>query len=100
MDKKEAMEAMLDGKKVCRVDWIGDKNFIDYIHLSESFVDEDGDAIHIGILMKDDATWEIYEEPKETISEMEDKYIAAYDKGYKEGYEQALKDALNKVNSL
>lgn len=59
MTTKEAIRAMLDGKKVRVIDWLK----TEYIELSPcgNYTDEDNEYYQISIKDKE---WEIYEEPK------------------------------------
>ena len=59
MTTKEALQAMLDGKKVRVIDWLK----MEYIELSPcgNYTDEDNEYYQISI---NDKEWEIYEEPK------------------------------------
>lgn len=59
MTTKEAIQAMLDGKKVRKIDW----NKECYVLFNgEMFVDEEGE--HFSEFTFYETTWEIYEEPK------------------------------------
>ena len=57
MTTKEALQAMLDGKRVIPKEWVGAYVFFNGTH----FVREDGKQFLFGSL---EYEWEIYEEPK------------------------------------
>ena len=63
MTTKEAIQAMLDGKKVCRYSWGRNSGYIYFIN--GCFADEKDDVI-LADLSGDD--WEIYEEEKQTVT--------------------------------
>ena len=71
MNKKEAIKAMLDGKKVRRRYWPEDK----YLVMNERGVIVDEDNSNEDINLAAFYVWEIYEEPKKKVT----MYKFAYD---------------------
>lgn len=75
MTTKEAIQAMLDGKKVREIDW--DKDF--YILFNGGmFVDEEGKLFSEFTLYS--SGWEIYEEQKPVQTETIEKWLYKYEK--------------------
>ena len=60
MNTKEAIHAMIDGKKVYRKSWKND--YVDYFYFDGECFRDEQDVLLICDFHGDD--WEIYEEPK------------------------------------
>ena len=77
MTTKEAIQAMLDGKKVRAIGWLK----TEYIELSPrgNYTDEDHEYYQIGI---NDKEWEIYEEPKSKKTVTIEKWLCKSEKGF------------------
>ena len=74
MTTKEAIQAMLDGKKVRVIDWLE----TEYIELSPcgNYTDEVNEYYQISITDKE---WEIYEEPKPKQTVVIEKWLCLFD---------------------
>ena len=72
MTTKEAIQAMLDGKKVRVVNWLK----MEYIELSPcgNYTDEDNEYYQISIKDKE---WELYEEPKPKQTVIIEKWLCS-----------------------
>lgn len=74
MNTKEAIQAMLDGKKVREIDW----NKECYILFNgDMFVDEEGE--HFSEFTSYSSIWEIYEEPKPVQTVTIEKWLCIED---------------------
>lgn len=74
MNTKEAIQAMLDGKKVRAIDW----NKECYILFNgDMFVDEEGE--HFSEFTSYSSIWEIYEEPKPVQTVTIEKWLCIED---------------------
>ena len=92
MTTKEAMQAMLDGKKVVPNGWVDACVFFNGTH----FVREDGKQFLFGSLEYD---WEIYEEPKPKQTVVIEKWLITNQIRYDMAFTSDIHNYLSKANS-